>query len=214
VIGSAVAGNGGTGLFVGTAFASELRPNAGGSIDTAELIGVSAADNGGAGVLVSGDTLSRVTLEDVAATGNTTNGIDLNGVSVIGGSISQVTVAGNGGTGVALGSFAPDAVVTGSLDRALVENNGDASDSLGDAGDSSGVAVFDGVGNVGTSVTVSDSNVVDNADFGVRTDDAPEDVIEVQLSNVFLGENENATSNGVSGSSVSAPVPGVGADAD
>jgi len=164
---------------------------------------VSATGNGGAGVLVSSETVSRVDLEDIAASDNTTDGIDLDGVDITGGTLSRVTVAGNGGTGVALGSFTPDAVVTGEIDRVLVDGN--------DAAGASGIAVFDGVG-VGTSVAVSNSNVVGNAGFGVSTDDADE--IEVQLSNVFLDGNSDATSGGVSGESRGSPVSGVGADAD
>jgi hypothetical protein len=204
VLGTTVADNGGTGLFVGTPFGSDLGASADAGIGVAELIGVSATGNGGAGVLVSSETVSRVDLEDIAASDNTTDGIDLDGVDITGGTLSRVTVAGNGGTGVALGSFTPDAVVTGEIDRVLVDGNGDAAGA-------SGIAVFDGVG-VGTSVAVSNSNVVGNAGFGVSTDDADE--IEVQLSNVFLDGNSDATSGGVSGESRGSPVSGVGADAD
>jgi hypothetical protein len=204
VLGTTVADNGGTGLFVGTPFDSDLGASADAGIGVAELIGVSATGNGGAGVLVSSETVSRVDLEDIAASDNATDGIDLDGVDITGGTLSRVTVAGNGGTGVVLGSFTPDAVVTGEIDRVLVDGNGDAAGA-------SGIAVFDGVG-VGTSVAVSNSNVVGNAGFGVSTDDADE--IEVQLSNVFLDGNSDATSGGVSGESRGSPVSGVGADAD
>jgi len=204
VIGSTVTDNGGTGLFVGTPFGGDLGASADAGIGVAELIGVSATDNGGAGVLVSSETVSRLDLEDIAASNNATDGIDLDGVDITGGTFSRVTAAGNGGTGVALGSFDPDAVVTGEIDRVLVDGNGDAAGG-------SGIAVFDGT-DVGTSVAVSNSNVVSNAGFGVSTDDADE--IEVQLSNVFLDGNDIPRSAGVSGSSRESPVSNVGSQAD
>jgi len=200
VANSIIDDNGGSGLAVGTAYD-------GGQLSTVEITDTSASDNDGSGLIVFGESASGLTIRNLNASNNGANGIDLNALDVTAGSVSQVTVANNGGIGVALGSFDPDAAVTGKINRALVDGNGSAKGS-------SGVAVFDGVGDVDTSVSVSNSNVVRNAGFGVETDDAVPGDTEVLLDNVFFKNNGSATSTGVSGSPRETEVPNVGAQAD
>lgn len=196
---SVIDDNGGAGLAVGTAYD-------GGGLTTVAITDVSASDNGGSGVIVFGESASDLTVRNVRAVDNGANGVDLNGVSFATPTVERVTAAGNDGNGIVLGNLIAETTATGQLRRTLVKANGEGSDY-------SGVAVFDGVGNVGTNVAVGDSNVVDNAGVGVSTDDAA-DGVEVSLSNVFLDGNERGTSAGVGGTTAGSPVPGVGADGD
>ena len=196
---SVIDDNGGAGLAVGTAYD-------GGRLTTVAITDVSASDNGGSGVIVFGESASDLTVRNVRAVDNGANGVDLNGVSFATPTVERVTAVGNDGNGIVLGNLIAETTATGQLRRTLVEANGGRSDY-------SGVAVFDGVGNVGTNVAVGDSNVVDNAGVGVSTDDTA-DGVEVSLSNVFLDGNERGTSAGVGGTTAGSPVPGVGADGD
>ncbi|MEZ3145350.1 right-handed parallel beta-helix repeat-containing protein [Halobaculum sp. MBLA0143] len=193
---SVIDDNGGTGLAVGTGYAD-------GQISAVEVTGVSVSDNGDSGLIVFGDSASDVTVQNVEASNNGANGIDLNGVAFDTPVVERVTADGNDGTGVVLGNQFAGAVAKGQIRRASVDGNGGA-------GGFSGVAVFDGAA-TGTNVAVSNSNVIDNAGFGVSTDDT-DGGTEVQLSNVFLDDNGTGTSQGVAGGTAGAPVSGVGAD--